>query len=105
MGFQFPGLHQRQHFEKFVHGSETAGENDDRLGQIEEPEFAHEEVVELEIQLSGDVRIVELLHRQRNIEPGVDTGGFRGAPVGGFHGAGTAAGTDDKAAIVALQVL
>src|SRR5437868_907895 len=46
---QLVGLGQGKNFEKLVHGAEAAGENDESFGQIGEPEFAHEEVVKLEI--------------------------------------------------------
>src|SRR5262249_893178 len=49
------GLHQREHLPQFVHGAEAARENDQRLGQLREPQLAHEEVVELKIELRTDV--------------------------------------------------
>ena len=54
---QLVGLGEGEDFEEFVHGAETAGEDDESLGEIGEPEFAHEEVVELEIQRRGDVLV------------------------------------------------
>ena len=44
---------QREDFEQLVHGAEAAGEDHQRLRQIREPELAHEEVVELEVQFAA----------------------------------------------------
>src|SRR6185437_8224389 len=43
-------LRQGQDFKKLVEGAESAGEDHQPLGEVGEPEFAHEEVVELKIQ-------------------------------------------------------
>ena len=40
-------LHQRQDFRQFVQGAEAARKHHQRLGQVREPELAHEEVVKL----------------------------------------------------------
>src|SRR5688572_12120198 len=51
------GLHQGENLEELVERTEAARKNDQRLGQIRKPEFAHEEVMELEMQSVGDERI------------------------------------------------
>src|SRR5450631_1319404 len=95
---QLVGLREREDLEEFVHGAETAGENDESLGEIGEPEFAHEEVMELEVQRGSDVLVGTLLERQLDIQADRLSSGFVGAEVGGFHNAGTSAGGDDEAA-------
>ena len=51
------GLHQREDLEHLVERAEPARKDHERLRQVREPELAHEEVVELEVQAVGDVRI------------------------------------------------
>src|SRR5215469_10780835 len=65
---QFLGLRQGEDFEEFVHGSEAAGKNHQRLGQIREPELAHEEVVKVKIQGRRDVGVGILFEGQANIQ-------------------------------------
>jgi hypothetical protein len=48
---QLLGLRQGQQLEHLVQRAEAAGKDHQRLGQIGEPELAHEEVVELEVQV------------------------------------------------------
>src|SRR5215469_9275537 len=43
-------LGEREDFKEFVHGAEASGKNDQSLGQIGEPELAHEEVMKLEVE-------------------------------------------------------
>src|SRR5664279_4813245 len=62
------GLRQRQQFEHFVEGPEASGKHHQRFGQIGKPQLAHKEVVELEVQVRGDVGIGNLLERQIDIE-------------------------------------
>src|SRR6476660_6373390 len=50
-------LQQREHLPKFVHRAEAAGKNDEGLGDLREPEFAHEEVVKIEAELRTDVGV------------------------------------------------
>ena len=47
---EFFGLGEREHLEHLVERAEAAGKDDQRLGQIGEPELAHEEVVEVEVE-------------------------------------------------------
>src|SRR3546814_8597403 len=49
--------------------------------------------------------IVDLLHRQRDVEADVEAARFRGAAVGRLHDAGPAAGADHEAAVVLGQAL
>src|ERR1700722_767742 len=48
LAFEFLRLSQRQNLEQLVHGSESTRENNQCFRQVRKPEFAHEEVVELE---------------------------------------------------------
>src|SRR5258708_8397770 len=57
----FTGLRQGHHFPKFVEGTEAAGKNDEGFGDLREPQFAHEKIMEIEAKLGTDVRIRELL--------------------------------------------
>src|SRR4051794_782496 len=66
------GLHHGEKFEQLIEGAETAGEKDHRLGEVSEPELAHEEVVKLERQLARDVRIAGLFMRQRDRKTDID---------------------------------
>ena len=65
-------LHEREQLEQLVERAEPAGEDHQRQGGRHEPPLAHEEVVELEIQLACDVGVFVLLMRQRNIETDID---------------------------------
>ena len=48
--FRFTGLDDGDQFEELIESPETAGENYQRFGQVEKPEFSDEEVVKLESQ-------------------------------------------------------
>src|SRR5580704_15217312 len=95
---EFVGLGEGKDFKEFVDGAEATRENHQRLGEIGEPEFTHEEIVELEVQRGRDVGIGILLEGQTDVEADAFASGFVGAEVGGFHDAGTSAGGDDEAA-------
>ena len=58
---QLVRLHQGQDLEQLVERAIAAGEQHDRLGQVDEPELAHEEVMKIEVQFSADIRVVEFL--------------------------------------------
>src|SRR5665811_2041785 len=66
---QLLGLHQGQQLEQLVEGAKPSRKNDQRLRQVGEPQLAHEEVVELEVQVGRDVRVGHLLEGQMNVEP------------------------------------
>jgi len=51
---------------------ETAREQHDRLGEIDEQNFPHKEIMKVEVQLPADIRVVELLIRYRDREPDID---------------------------------
>ena len=55
------GLNEGQDLEQLLHDDKTAGEYDDSLGRVDEPDLAHEKVMEFEIQFSADFGIVMLL--------------------------------------------
>lgn len=95
--FRFARLDEREHLKKFVERAKAAGERDERLGQVEEPVFAHEEVVELEGKLGRAIGIHRLLVRQADAQAKGRAAGFFRAAVGGFHDAGTAARADGEA--------
>src|SRR5205807_109307 len=65
---QLVGLHQRQNLEQLVARPEAAGKDHERLGEVREPELAHEEIMELEVQTLGDVRVGPLLEGQTDVE-------------------------------------
>ena len=100
---QLVGLREREDLEQLVAGAEAAGKDHQRLRQVREPELAHEEVVELEVQPVGDVRVGALLERQPDVEPDGLAAGLVRAAVGGFHDAGAAAGRDDEAMVLRRQ--
>src|ERR1700677_3422303 len=62
-------LHERKNFEKLVHRSESTREDHERLRQIREPELAHEEIVEFEVQLARNERIRELFEGETDVQP------------------------------------
>ncbi len=95
---EFIGLSEGEDFEEFVDGAEATGENHQRFGEVGKPEFAHEEIVELEVERGGDVGIGILLEGQVDVEADALASSFESAEVGGFHDAGTTAGGDDEAA-------
>src|SRR5205085_3569463 len=99
-----PRLYQGEDFEQFVERAETAREEHNRLGKIDEPELPHEKIMEAEVQLPADIRVVELLVRNRDGEPDIETPCFRGAAVSRLHDAGTTAGADDEAPLLAAQL-
>ena len=95
---ELAGLEQREHFPKLVHSAKAARENDESFGDLREPKFAHEEIVEIEAELRTDISVGELLVGQFDREADGFSAGFKGAAIGGFHYPRTAAGADDKAA-------
>ncbi len=94
----FTGLRQGHHFPKFVEGAEAAGKDNEGFGDLREPQFAHEKIMEIEAELGTDVRIRELLVGQFDGKADRFAAGFIGAAIGSFHDAGPSAGTDNKAA-------
>src|SRR5204863_7007874 len=97
---QLVGLDEREDFEELVARAEAAGKDHQRLREIREPELAHEEIVELELEPFGDVRIGTLLEGQPDVEADRLPAGFARAAVGRLHDAWTAAGRDDEAVIL-----
>ena len=57
------GLGEGEELEHLVEGAEAAGEDNQGLSKVGEPELTHEEVVELEVQFGGDVGVGHLLER------------------------------------------
>ncbi len=94
---ELAGLRESQQLGQFVQGPEAAGERHEAASEMREPEFAHEEVVELERQLAGDVGIRVLLVGQADVEPHGSPASVRGPSVGGLHDSATSAGADDIA--------
>src|SRR5262249_23281458 len=95
----------REDLEELVERAEAAGEDHQRLRQVGEPELAHEEVVELEMQALGDIRVGALLERQPDVQADRLPAAFAGAAVGGLHDPGAAARRDDETVILRLQRL
>ena len=90
-------LDQGQHLEQLVERPEAAGEGDQRLGQVEEPVFPYEEVMELEVQLGGDVRVMLLFEGEGDAEPHGASARLMGAAVRRFHDPGSTTGHDREA--------
>src|SRR4051794_13128669 len=95
---QFAGLRQGQDLEQLVERAVTAGKRDQRPRPQREMQFAHREIMKTEAQLRRDIRVRVLLLRQRDTEPDRFRADIAGAPVGGLHDAGTAAGHHHDAA-------
>ncbi len=95
---QLVGLRQGEDFEQLVDGAESAGKNHQRLGQIGEPELAHEKIMEFKIERGRDVGIGILLEWQIDVEADAFASGLVGAQICGFHDARTTSGGDDEAA-------
>ena len=94
---QLLGLGQGQNFKKLVQSAEAAGKDHQGLGQIGEPELAHEEVMELKIKRRRDVGIRVLFEGQIDVEADGFPARLLGSQVGGFHDAGAASGGHDEA--------
>src|SRR5436190_15789040 len=90
-------LRQRQDLEQLVERAEATWEQHHRLGEVDEPEFTHEEVMKVDVKLATDEGIVELLVRDRDGEADVEPLGLGGTAIGSLHDAGTAPGAYDKA--------
>src|SRR5271156_345569 len=63
---EFPRLQQRHHLPKLIHRPESAGKNDQRLGNLREPQFAHEKIMKIKAQFRTDIRVRKLFVRQFN---------------------------------------
>ena len=97
---QLLGLHQRQDLEHLIESSESAGEDDQGLGQVCKPELAHEEIVELEVEAFGDVPIRSLLEGQSDVESDGLATGFGRSSIRRLHDAGAATRGDDEAVVL-----
>ncbi len=100
---QLAGLRQRQDLEQLVERAEAARKDHQRLGQVGEPELPHEEVVELEVQLVGDVAVGALLERQPDVQPDRLAARLVRAAVGRLHDARPAARGDHEAVVLRLE--
>ena len=101
----FARLHQGQDLEHLVERAKTTREQHDRLGQVDKPEFAHKEVVEIKVQFSADIGVVEFFVRDRDRQSDIEPFRLGSAAIGGLHDAGTAAGADDKALLLLAELL
>ena len=63
---------------------------------MREPELAHEEVMELEVQALGDVAVRPLLERQTDVQPDALAAGLVGTAVGPLYDPGAAARAHDE---------
>src|SRR5271157_394617 len=61
-------LGESEDLKKLVERAKTAGKNHQPLGQVREPEFAHEKIMKLEVERRRDVRVRILLKGQIDIE-------------------------------------
>ena len=91
------GLYEGEGLEKFVEGAETAWHRYKGFGILDEHYFAGKEIVELDVLVVVDVRVVGLLEGEVDVESGryafVEVRAF----VAGFHNAGSSTGDDAKA--------
>src|SRR5690348_2767323 len=69
-------LHQRQDLEELVEGAVAAWEQHHRLGEVDEPELPHEEVMEMHVELAAHIGIVELLVGDRDGETDIESPGL-----------------------------
>jgi len=86
-------LDEGQQFESLVQGAETAWHQHERLGLLDEHQFASEEVLEVdELGISGDIGVCGGLEGQHDVyaERPVPPG----ALVAGLHDPGACAGDD-----------
>src|ERR1700730_6610104 len=102
---QLVRLHQGQDLEQLVERAIAAGEQHDRLGQVDEPELAHEEVMKIEVQFSADIGVVEFLVGDRDSKPDAEPLRLGSPAIGRLHDAGTATGADDEAPFLAVERL
>src|SRR5215467_5739928 len=89
-------LGQREDFEKLVERAKAARKNHQRLRKICKPELPHEEVMELQIQRRGDVRVGILLERQTDVQTYCLRARLARSAISGFHDSGSAAGGHHK---------
>src|ERR1700722_1224355 len=94
---EFVSLGESENLEEFIDGSESAGKNYQRFGEVGEPELAHEKIVKLEVERESDVGIGLLLKGKINVEANVLASGLVSSKVGGLHDARASAGGNDKA--------
>ena len=88
-------LDQRQHFQRFVQRAEPTGAEHQRIGFLDEEQFAHEEEMERQQILGATYRRVGMLfERQRDVQP--EAAVAPGALVSGGHDAATGAGDDHE---------
>src|SRR5712671_8150996 len=97
-------LYQRQDLEQLVERAVAAGEQHDRLGQVDKPELAHEEVMEVEAEFAADKWVVKFVVRDRDGQPDIEPFRLASAAAGRLHNAGTAAGADDEAPLLAAEL-
>src|SRR5580704_19421096 len=94
---QFPRLHQREHFPEFIQRAETPGKHNQRLGELREPQLAHEKIMKHEAELRTDVVIGALFVRQLNTQSDGFSAGFGRATVCRLHDSRASAGADYEA--------
>src|SRR5208337_3236938 len=97
------GLGEGENLEEFVECAEASRKDHESLGKVGKPEFAHEEVMELEVELRSDVRVGHLLEGQGDVEADGFASRFACATVGGFHNPGTSAGGNHETMALARE--
>jgi hypothetical protein len=98
-------LHQGKDLKELVERAEAAGEQHHRLGEIDKPEFTHEEVVKMKVHLVTDVWIVEFVAGNRDSQSNVQSFRFRSAAIRSLHNAGAASRTHHEAAFAVVKLL
>ena len=90
---RFARLHEREHFESFVHRPKSAGKQRDRVAGSHEHQLAREEIAEVDqLRIVGDEVIGRLLERQANRQPEGRIGPRAAMPGG--HDSAARAGDD-----------
>ena len=96
-------LDEGEDLEELVERAEPAGKDHECLRQVREPELPHEEVVELEVQPAGDVRVRALFERQPDVQADRLASRLVRPAVGRLHDAGAAAGAHDEPVVFGAE--
>ena len=83
------------YLEELVERADAAWEDDQRTGEVHEPELAHGESLEVQRQAGGNVRVGALLGRDFDVDADGGLSREAGPAVGGLHDARAASGGDE----------
>ena len=88
------GLDEGEGLKHFIHGAEAAGHHDEAIAVFEEEDLADEEVFHRDPLV--EVGVMGLLEGEFDVAADGAAVDVFGAPIGGFHDAGAAAGDDGE---------